>query len=84
MHFVFRRTGRAGNHGFAYTFISPDQGKYAGELIKALELSAASVPNELLILWEKYKQEAEAVSYAEIHKSLSFNLATVFLILNFV
>lgn len=54
------RTGRAGNHGFAYTFISPDQGKYAGELIKALELSGASVPNELLVLWEKYKQEAEA------------------------
>lgn len=33
------RTGRAGNKGFAYTFITPDQGKYAYDINKALELS---------------------------------------------
>lgn len=54
------RTGRAGNHGFAYTFVTPDQGKYAGELIKALELSSAAISGDLVTLWDKFKQEAEA------------------------
>jgi len=58
---VRSRTGRAGRHGYAYTFISQSQGKYAGEIIKALELSSAPVAAELTQLWEKYKQEAEAV-----------------------
>jgi len=58
---VCRRTGRAGRHGFAYTFMSASQGKYAGEIIKALELSSAPVAAELTELWDKYKQEAEAV-----------------------
>jgi len=58
---VLRRTGRAGNHGYAYTFISQSQGKYAGEIIKALELSSAPVSDELKQLWDKYKLEAEAV-----------------------
>ena len=65
LHFglsVCRRTGRAGKHGFAYTFISQSQGKYAGEIIKALELSSASVSAELTQLWDAYKQQAEAVS----------------------
>jgi len=64
MMFIFwlcRRTGRAGRHGYAYTFISSSQGKYAGEIIKALELSSALISDELTQLWEKYKQEAEAV-----------------------
>jgi ATP-dependent RNA helicase DDX46/PRP5 len=32
------RTGRAGNKGFAWTFITPEQGKYANDIIKASEL----------------------------------------------
>ena len=59
--YVSSRTGRAGNHGFAYTFISASQGKYAGEIIKALELSSATVAEELTQLWEDYKKQAEAV-----------------------
>lgn len=59
----YSRTGRAGNHGFAYTFISPTQGKYAGEIIKALELASAPVPHELVELWDSFKKEAEAVSF---------------------
>lgn len=55
------RTGRAGRHGYAYTFITPTQGKYAGEIIKALEQSSAPVPPELHELWEGFKKEAEAV-----------------------
>mmetsp|Transcript_35284 Transcript_35284/g.140208 ORF Transcript_35284/g.140208 Transcript_35284/m.140208 type:complete len:389 (-) Transcript_35284:612-1778(-) len=34
------RTGRAGNRGTAYTFITKEQDIHAGELVKALELSA--------------------------------------------
>ncbi|KAK2147639.1 hypothetical protein LSH36_543g00013 [Paralvinella palmiformis] len=54
------RTGRAGNHGYAYTFMTPDQGKYAVDIIKALELSIAPVPKELTDLWEEFKKQAEA------------------------
>ncbi|GAB0092050.1 RNA helicase [Sergentomyia squamirostris] len=55
------RTGRAGNKGFAWTFITDDQGRYAGDIIRALELSGATVPDELRTLWNNYKtgQEAE-------------------------
>lgn len=53
------RTGRAGNKGFAYTFITPDQGQHAADLIKALELSGNTVPDELRKLWDTYKSEAE-------------------------
>lgn len=31
------RTGRAGNHGTAWTFITPDQSRFAGDIIKAFE-----------------------------------------------
>jgi len=53
------RTGRAGNKGFAYTFITPDQGQYAADIIKALELSGNAVPAQLQNLWDNYKVEAE-------------------------
>jgi ATP-dependent RNA helicase DDX46/PRP5 len=33
------RTGRAGNKGAAHTLLLPDQGRYAGDLVKAFELS---------------------------------------------
>ncbi|TRY62763.1 hypothetical protein TCAL_11255 [Tigriopus californicus] len=49
------RTGRAGNHGYAHTFLTPEQGRYAGEIIKALELSEALVPQDLRALWNSYK-----------------------------
>ncbi|XP_078576628.1 putative ATP-dependent RNA helicase DDX46 isoform X2 [Branchiostoma floridae x Branchiostoma japonicum] len=55
------RTGRAGNKGYAYTFITEDQGRYAGDVIKALELSERPVPEEVLNLWTEYvnRQKAE-------------------------
>lgn len=53
------RTGRAGNKGYAYTFITPDQGQCAPDIIKALELSNNPVPKELQTLWETFKTEAE-------------------------
>ncbi|XP_054707350.1 probable ATP-dependent RNA helicase DDX46 isoform X1 [Uloborus diversus] len=55
------RTGRAGNKGSAYTFLTPDQGRYAGDIIKALELNQIAIPADLQKLWDEYriKQEAE-------------------------
>lgn len=41
------RTGRAGQKGEAYTFVTPDQDKYAVDIIKALTLSNVEVPPEL-------------------------------------
>ena len=49
------RTGRAGNKGFAYTLLTPDQGRYSGEVIKAFEQSETLVPAPLRELWDQYK-----------------------------
>ncbi|KAJ3589639.1 hypothetical protein NHX12_010482 [Muraenolepis orangiensis] len=54
------RTGRAGNKGFAYTFITDDQVRYAGEIVKALELSGSPVPPELEKLWSTFKDQQKA------------------------
>ncbi|KYO20296.1 probable ATP-dependent RNA helicase DDX46 [Alligator mississippiensis] len=54
------RTGRAGNKGFAYTFITEDQARYAGDIIKALELSGNPVPAELEKLWGDFKDQQKA------------------------
>jgi superfamily II DNA/RNA helicase len=56
------RTGRAGNKGFAYTFITPEQSRYAGHILKALELSGTAVPDELYRLWNELVKEMESVS----------------------
>ncbi|KAF2359190.1 DEAD/DEAH box helicase domain [Trinorchestia longiramus] len=53
------RTGRAGNKGHAYTFLSTDQPRYAGNIIRALEMSETSVPQELHDLWNAYKAKME-------------------------
>ncbi|RDD47700.1 putative ATP-dependent RNA helicase DDX46, partial [Trichoplax sp. H2] len=54
------RTGRAGNKGYAYTLITEDQGKYAGDIIRALELSKNFIPESLEKLWSDYKEELKA------------------------
>ncbi|RNA26298.1 putative ATP-dependent RNA helicase DDX46 [Brachionus plicatilis] len=54
------RTGRAGNHGYAYTFLNPEQKRYAGHVIKALEVSGAAVSDELRQMWNEYAAEMEA------------------------
>ncbi|KAH6771678.1 P-loop containing nucleoside triphosphate hydrolases superfamily protein [Perilla frutescens var. frutescens] len=41
------RTGRAGKKGCAITFISEEDARYAPDLVKALELSEQSVPDDL-------------------------------------
>ncbi len=51
------RTGRAGNKGWAHTFLTPEQGRYAGDLVKAFEMSETIVPPELRNVWETYKEK---------------------------
>lgn len=41
------RTGRAGNKGTCVTFVTPEQDRYAVDLVRALKASEASVPPEL-------------------------------------
>ncbi|XP_028165550.1 probable ATP-dependent RNA helicase DDX46 isoform X1 [Ostrinia furnacalis] len=53
------RTGRAGNKGFAWTFLTPEQGRYAGDVLRAFELAGVTPPVELRQLWEKYKDAQE-------------------------
>lgn len=54
------RTGRAGNKGFAYTFVTPEQERYAGDIIRAFELATVPVPDSLRSLWETYKAKQES------------------------
>ncbi|XP_065296412.1 probable ATP-dependent RNA helicase DDX46 [Dermacentor albipictus] len=54
------RTGRAGNKGYAYTFITEDQGRYCADVIKALELSGNPIPEDLQKLFDEYKARQEA------------------------
>lgn len=55
------RTGRAGKQGYAYTFLTPDQGRCSGDLIRALHLSKTDVPPELTELWNQHVKEMKAV-----------------------
>ncbi|KAI9355714.1 P-loop containing nucleoside triphosphate hydrolase protein [Zopfochytrium polystomum] len=53
------RTGRAGNKGTAYTFITPDQDKYAVDIVRALKMSNAEVPESLNELAEAFIQKVK-------------------------
>ncbi|TVU42929.1 hypothetical protein EJB05_09354, partial [Eragrostis curvula] len=48
------RTGRAGRKGFAVTFISEEEERYAPDLVKALELSEQAVPQDLKALADQF------------------------------
>uniref|UniRef100_A0A915PWZ0 Probable ATP-dependent RNA helicase DDX46 n=1 Tax=Setaria digitata TaxID=48799 RepID=A0A915PWZ0_9BILA len=50
------RTGRAGNKGYAYTFILPTgQERMAGEVCRAFETAGKEAPEQLKKMWEDYK-----------------------------
>lgn len=51
------RTGRAGNKGTAITFITPEQEKYAPEIVKALRASKAHISNGLLAMAEGFTEK---------------------------
>ncbi|KAJ3290332.1 pre-mRNA processing RNA-helicase [Borealophlyctis nickersoniae] len=56
------RTGRAGNKGTAYTFITSDQDKYAVEIMKALTNSGTTVPDSLMALADSFLEKVKAGS----------------------
>ncbi|KAL0079638.1 P-loop containing nucleoside triphosphate hydrolase protein [Phycomyces blakesleeanus] len=51
------RTGRAGNKGTAYTFITPDQERYAVDILKALRLSGQSIPPDVQMLADRFQEK---------------------------
>ncbi|ORY06094.1 P-loop containing nucleoside triphosphate hydrolase protein [Basidiobolus meristosporus CBS 931.73] len=56
------RTGRAGNKGTAYTFITPEQDRYAVDILKALKLSGLEIPDDLRSLAEEFQEKVKAGS----------------------
>lgn len=46
------RTGRAGASGTAWTFITPEEEHYAVDILKALQNSRATIPEDLAALAE--------------------------------
>jgi len=54
------RTGRAGNKGTAFTFLTLEQGRNAGDIIRAFELSKVPIPEDVQNLWDEFKAEMEA------------------------
>ncbi|KAJ2443117.1 pre-mRNA processing RNA-helicase [Coemansia sp. RSA 2440] len=48
------RTGRAGNKGDAYTFITPDQDRFANEVVKAMKLSNLTPPDAVQSLADAF------------------------------
>ncbi|CDK25349.1 unnamed protein product [Kuraishia capsulata CBS 1993] len=54
------RTGRAGNKGRAYTFVTPDQDRFASDIARALELSHQIVPASIQELADQFRQKVKA------------------------
>lgn len=71
---------RAGNKGYAYTLVSPDQEKFAGDLIRALEASNVPVPESLRTIWLRYQAKQAAVSSIKLYLE-NINVMLSFLIL---
>jgi ATP-dependent RNA helicase DDX46/PRP5 len=54
------RTGRAGNKGTAYTFVTPQQDKYANDIVNALKMSHTEIPPELQKLADEFVSKVKA------------------------
>ncbi|KAF9952281.1 pre-mRNA processing RNA-helicase [Mortierella alpina] len=54
------RTGRAGNKGIAYTFITPEQERFAPDIAKALTNSSTPVPPELQTLVDSFHEKIKS------------------------
>ncbi|KAI7816805.1 P-loop containing nucleoside triphosphate hydrolase protein [Gamsiella multidivaricata] len=54
------RTGRAGNKGIAYTFITPEQERFAPDIAKALTNSSTPVPPELQVLVDSFHEKIKS------------------------
>lgn len=65
------------DQGYAYTFITEDQARYAGDIIKALELSGNPIPPDLEKLWADFKEQQKAVSNSFFCRGLGPGLMPV-------
>ncbi|MBL8999376.1 MAG: hypothetical protein JNL44_19120, partial [Gemmatimonadetes bacterium] len=54
------RTGRAGKKGTAYTFVTPQQDRFAPDIVKALKASGAGVPEPLSKLAQSFEEKVKA------------------------
>ncbi|KAK8815158.1 hypothetical protein WA158_003370 [Blastocystis sp. Blastoise] len=54
------RTGRAGEIGTAFTFITPEEDRYAKDLVTALRKSTLPVPEELQALADNFEMKVKA------------------------
>ncbi|SPQ92992.1 unnamed protein product (mitochondrion) [Plasmodiophora brassicae] len=54
------RTGRAGTTGWAFTFITPEEERYAPDMVKALEAANLPVSDELRNLAQTFKAKVDA------------------------
>ncbi|KXS19921.1 P-loop containing nucleoside triphosphate hydrolase protein [Gonapodya prolifera JEL478] len=54
------RTGRAGNKGVAYTFITPEQDRYSVDIVKALIASKATIPEDVQKLADAFIAKVKA------------------------
>lgn len=68
------RTGRAGNKGYAYTFLLPQgQERYAGEVCRAFENAGLEPPADVKELFTKWKEEQEAQGHKVILGGTGFS-----------
>jgi ATP-dependent RNA helicase DDX46/PRP5 len=65
------RTGRAGNIGVAYTFLLPQEGDKAEDLIKALKQSQRPVPEQVQELADEFRAKCN-MGLACQHKKKGF------------
>lgn len=54
------RTGRAGQKGTSYTFITPAEAEYAPDVVKALKDAKQKVPPELQEMCDSHKAQVKA------------------------
>lgn len=54
------RTGRAGNTGTAVTFITPEQERYANDIVKALKASSQVIPPDLQALVDNFGEKLKS------------------------
>lgn len=57
---------------YAYTFITPEQERYAGDILRAHELAAVPVPEPLRLLWDRYKAR-QAADGKKVHTGGGFS-----------
>ncbi|KAG8462888.1 hypothetical protein KFE25_001661 [Diacronema lutheri] len=66
------RVGRAGRKGWAFTFLAPDEEKFAPDLVRALELAHHEVPDDLAVLANTFEDKRKAGITGQAGKKTGF------------